>query len=77
MHSDDGFGRRPATATSPSDDAGNYTRGFADRQVSDPIRELIVRLEMAAERCGAVPLRDGRTVQIARVAGGYAVGRRP
>jgi hypothetical protein len=42
----------------------------------DPIAGLIRQLDHAASCCGSIPRRDGSAVQVARVAGGYAIGPR-
>jgi hypothetical protein len=70
------FGGRPATASPPGDDRGDSSADHAETEAVDPIRTLIARLDSLANYCGSVPLRDGGAMQVARCAGGFAVGLR-
>ena len=67
----------PGKATAAGEDGRNSSPvPAACQQALDPIKALIAQLEAAAGGCGAVPLRDGGTVQVRPVAGGFALSRR-
>ena len=50
---------------------------IADNGRKDPIAALIAVLDLAAISCRPMHIQGRAPVQVRRIAGGYAIGRRP